>query len=101
MLLDPEGDEQLRYPDPEGGQAVEAGVAAGANRNQPVAVVDARFTVMHMKAVSRPAGPALVAVALQNLPAEAGKASAGVSGGTVAGAAEAGDGREVLAAGAE
>ena len=101
MLLDPEDDQQLRYPDPEGGQAVEAGVAAGADGNQPVAVVDARLTVMHMEPAGRPAGPALVAIAVQNLVAEAGEALAGMGGGAIAGAAEAGGPGEVPAAGAE
>ena len=101
MLLDPEDDEQLRYPDPEGSQAVEAGVAAGADGNQPVAVVDARLTVMHMEAVGGAAGPALAAVPVQNLLAESGEALAGIGRGAVAGAAEAGDPGKVPAAGAE
>lgn len=64
MLLDPEGDEQLRYPDPERSQAMEAGVAAGTDGNQPSAVVDARLTMMHMETVGGTTGPALAAVAL-------------------------------------
>jgi len=64
--------EQFRYPDPEDGQAVEAGMAAGADGDQALAVVEARLPMMHMEAGSRPAG-----------------------------AAEAADGGEVLAAGTE
>jgi hypothetical protein len=62
---------------------VEAGVAAGADGDQPGAVVDARLTMMHMEAVGGTA--------------EAGEVLPGVGGGTVTGAAEAGDGGEVLA----
>ena len=101
MLLNPEGNEQLGYPDPEGNQAVEAGVAAGADGNQPVAVVDARFTMMHMKAVSRSAGPALVTVALQNFAAEAREILPGMGRRPVTGAAEAGGPGEIPPAGAE
>ena len=101
MLLDPEGDEELRDPDPEGRQAVEPGVAAGADGDEPLAVVDAGLTMMHMEPIARPAGAALVAVALQNLPAESGEVLPGMGGRAVAGAAEAADGGEVLAAGTE
>ena len=58
MLLDPQGDQQFRYPDPERGQAMEAGMAAGADRNQQLAVVDARFPMMDMEPVRRAAGAA-------------------------------------------
>ncbi|HJT70770.1 MAG TPA: hypothetical protein VJ731_11255 [Terriglobales bacterium] len=64
MLLAPQGDEQLGYPDPEGSQAVEAGVAGGADGDQPVTVIDAGLTVMHMEPVGRAAGAAMVAVTL-------------------------------------
>jgi hypothetical protein len=101
VLFAPEDNEEIWYPDPDGSQPVEAGVAAGTYGNQPVAVVDAGLTVMHMEPVGRAAGPALMVVALQNLPAEAGEVFTGMGSGPVAGAAEASDGGEVLAAGTE
>lgn len=64
MLLDPEDNQRFRYPDPESSQAVEAAVATGADGNQPLRVVDARLTVMHMESVGRATGPAVVTVAV-------------------------------------
>src|SRR5437762_14389378 len=77
---------------------MEPGVAAGANGNQQLAVVDARLTMMHMEGGGRAACPAQVAVAVQDLPAEAGEVLPGMGGGPVAGAAEAGGPRQILAA---
>jgi hypothetical protein len=101
MLLGPERNESLRDPDTQGGQTVEAGVTGGADGDEQRAVVDAGLTMMHMEAMPCPAGLAGAAVARQNLVAKAGEALAGVSGGVVAGAAEAGHKREIAAAGAE
>jgi hypothetical protein len=101
VLLSPQGDERLRNPDPQGGQAVEAGVAGGADGNQKIALVDAGLTMMHVEAMPCPAGLAGAAVALENVVAEAGETLAGMGSGMVAGAAEAGDKREIPAAGAE
>jgi hypothetical protein len=64
VLLDPEGDEQLRYPDPDDSKTVEAGVTGGADGDQPVALIDARLPMMHMEVFGGTAGAALVAVTL-------------------------------------
>ncbi len=80
---------------------MEAGVAACADCNQPVAVVDARLTMMDMEPVGRPTGAALVAIALQNFPTQAGEVLPRVGGGPIAGAAEAGGPGEIPAAVAE
>lgn len=101
MLLDPQQNESFRNPDPQGGQAVEASVAGGAEGDQEIALVDAGLPMMHMEAMPCPAGLAGTAVAIQNVVAEAGEALAGVGGGAVAGAAEAGHKGEITAAGAE
>ena len=76
-------------------------MAGGADRNQQLAVVDARPPVMYMEAFARSAAPAEATIPSQNLLAEAGEAVAGTGGGAVAGAAEAGDPGEIAAAGAE
>jgi len=64
---------QLRDPDAERSQAMQAGVA-GADGNQQLAVVYARLPMMHVEASGRATGPAEAAIALQNLLAEATKA---------------------------
>lgn len=66
MLLAPENDELLGYPHPQGGHAVEAGVAARAHGDQPGTVIDARLAMMYMEPVGGSTGAALVAIALQN-----------------------------------
>jgi hypothetical protein len=62
MLLDPERHQQLRQPEAQRGQAMQAGVAAGADGDEQVALMDARFAVMHMQPVARAAGPATLAI---------------------------------------
>ncbi len=76
-------------------------MAAGANGDQQIGFIDAGLAVMDMQSAGGPAGAAAETVALQNLVAQAGKALAGVGGGAGAGAAEAGDGGQPPAAGAE
>lgn len=76
-------------------------MTAGADGNQPVAIIEARLTMMHMKSVDRAARAALTAVAVQNLIPQTGEAMAGVGGGPIAGVAEVCDSREVPAARAE
>ena len=63
--------------------------------------MNAGLTMMHMEVMPCPAGLAGAAVAIQNFLTQASKALAGVGGGAVAGAAEAGDKGEIAAAGAE
>src|SRR2546423_12063426 len=77
---------------------MEPGVAAGADSNQQLAVVDARLTMMHMEAGGRAACPAQVAVAVQDLFAKAGETLPRVNGGRVTTAAEAGGPRQIPAA---
>jgi hypothetical protein len=101
VLLGPQRNERFRDPDAQGGQAVEACVAGGADGNQKLALMDTGLTMMHMEAMPRPAGLTDAAVALQNVVAEAGEALAGAGGGVVAGAAEAGDKGKIPATGTE
>jgi hypothetical protein len=65
MLLNPENDKQFRNPDSEDSQTVKAGVTAGADRDQPIGMIDARFPVMHMELFGGSAGPALTTIAFQ------------------------------------
>lgn len=65
MLFDPQHNKKFRDPDPQGSQAMKAGVTAGADRNQPIRMVDARLPVVDMQPLDRAAGPALTAVAIQ------------------------------------
>jgi len=101
VLLGPQRHERLRYPNPEGGKAVQARVAGGADCHQPLALVDARLAVMDVQSIAGPACPASVAIALQNVLAEAAEALAGACRRAVAGAAEAGRPRKIPAARAE
>jgi hypothetical protein len=101
VLLDPQQNESFRNPDPQGGQAVEASVAGGADGDEQLALMDAGLTMMHMEAMPCPAGLAGAAVALQNLVAKAGEALAGMDSGAIAGAAEASSPGKIAAAGAE
>jgi hypothetical protein len=101
VLLGPERNESFRNPPLHGAQTVEAGVAGRANSDQQLALMDAGLPMMHMEALPCPAGLASAAVALQNVVAEAGETLAGVGRGAIAGAAEAGDKGEIVAAGAE
>jgi len=73
-------------------------MAAGTDRNQQLAVIDPRLTMMHMKPIGRPACAAKSAVALENLVAETGKALARMAGAAGTGAAESGQKRKVPAA---
>jgi hypothetical protein len=98
MLLGPERNQRLRNPPAQSRQTVEAGVTGGADGDQQIALMDAGLTMMHMEALPCPAGLAGAPVALQNVVAEAGETLAGVGGGTVAGAAEPGDKREITPA---
>jgi hypothetical protein len=66
MLLNPQNDKQIWDPDPQDSQAVEASVAAGADRNQPVGMIDAGLTVVHMEPRFASAGSALAVIPLQN-----------------------------------
>ena len=101
MLLDPELNQQFGEVEAEGGQAVEAGVTAGADGDQPIEVVDAGLAVMHMQPVGRAAGPAQTAVPVEDFIPEPGEAVAGAGKSLVAAAAEAGSPGEVAAARAE
>jgi hypothetical protein len=68
VLLDPEGDEQLRDPPPDRRQAVKAGVGvpsgSGADGDQAGGVVHPRFAVMDVEPIPSSAGAAETAVAL-------------------------------------
>jgi hypothetical protein len=97
VLFDPEGDEQIGKPGTQRGQAMQPGVATGADGNEQLAIVPARLTMMHMQPIGRAAGPAKAAVALQNLLPQAAETLPGVGSRAVAGAAEAGDERKIPA----
>lgn len=107
MLLEPQLDQGFGEPSAEGGQAMDAGVTGGAQRHQPVGIMDPGVPVMDMEAAAREeAGlpcPATAAgaVAREHRFAVAVEAGAGARPGPVTGAAQTGDGGSTLAAGAE
>ena len=76
-------------------------MAARADGDQPVALVEARLTMMHMEPIGGAASAAVAAVAVQDLVTKTREACPGVGVGAVAGAAEAGSPGQIPAAGAE
>ena len=48
MLLFPKLQQWLGYPEPDGSQAMQPGVAGGTDRDEQLAIIDAGFTVMHV-----------------------------------------------------
>jgi hypothetical protein len=101
VLFGPQLDQRLGYPDPQGAQAVEAGMAGGADGDEQFAPVDARAAVVDVEPVAGPAAPTGPAITLQNLVAQAAEAVAGVGGGAIAGTTQAGEEGQIAAAGAE
>ncbi len=102
MLLAPQLDQAFGEPAAEGGQAMDAGVAGGAQRHQPVGIMDPGAPVMDMEEAGRPCpATAAGAVARKHRFAVAVEAGAGARPGPVAGAAQTGDGGSALPAGAK
>jgi hypothetical protein len=64
MLLFPEGHERRLDPMAQRAEAVDAGMAGGAQGDQPAAVMDAFLTVMDRQLIGRPTTAAAAAVAL-------------------------------------
>jgi hypothetical protein len=67
MLFGPEGGEQFGGPDVDGSQAVEAGVAGRANRNQEIRVAVAGMPVVDVEAVPRPVAGAAKVIAREDV----------------------------------
>ena len=82
MLLDPQGDQNLRNPASESQQLVNPRVTSGAQSNQFLAGIRDPLTMMHGDVVLVPTRPALVSIALQHCLSEAGDPSV-ISGQTV------------------
>jgi hypothetical protein len=86
MLFGPEDGRQFGDPQVDGSQAVEAGVAGGADSDQQIRIADAGIPVMNMEhRIPCPTAPALIPVALQNdfpVSTENNPRSAGASGNT-------------------
>ena len=106
MLLGPQLNQRLRQPAAVGEEAMDAGVAGGAEGDELVGGMDPGSPVVHMdpprfKEASLPAGAAAAFVACEDGFAVAGEVGAGVSAGAVAAGAEAGHGGSSLPALAE
>ena len=78
MLLFPEGNERRLDPMAQRAEAVDAGMASGAQSNQKARLMDPGSAVVHRQRPFRPTAAAAAAVALQNLGAAPGKAAAGM-----------------------
>ena len=74
MLLFPEGNERRLDPMAQRAEAVDAGMASGAQSNQEARLMDPGSAVMDRQFMGRPTAAAGAAVALQNLVAVASKA---------------------------
>jgi hypothetical protein len=101
VLFLPEGNEGFRQKSPQSVQAVDAGVATGAEGNQQVQFADSGCPVMDAERLPCPAAAAPEIVAEKDGIAVAGKVKAGAGLCPVAAGAEAGDGGNSGAAGAE
>ena len=67
MLFGPERNKRLRNPDADGGQAMKAGMAGGAQSNEQLRFVGSRPPVMHHQETRLPARLAEVPIAGENL----------------------------------
>ena len=64
MLLGPQVEKQARDPEADGFKMVQPGMAAGADGNKQIAVVDAGLTVMDVEPLPCPAGQAEMAITI-------------------------------------
>ena len=101
MLFFPEGNERRLNPMAQRAEPVDAGMAGGAQGDQPAAVMDAFLTMMNREFIGRPTAAAAAAVALQNLVAAPGEAAAGMPILPVAAGAQSATKEACLAAGTE
>jgi hypothetical protein len=101
VLFLPKGNEGFRQKSPQSVQAVDAGVAAGAEGNQQVQFADSGCPVVDAQSLPRPAAAAPETVPQKHGVAVAGEVKAGAGLCPVAGGAETGDGGGTGAAGAE
>jgi hypothetical protein len=101
MLFGPEHSQQVRDPDVDGGEAVEAGVAARADRDQEIRVAVTGIPVVNVEAIPCPAAGASESVPDKDrfpVPAEI---IFRMPARPVTARAQTGDGRDPFAAGAE
>jgi hypothetical protein len=101
MLFLPEENEGFRQKAPQSAQTVDAGVAAGAERDEEIGLADAGRAVVDAQSLPRPAAAAPETIPQKDGIAVAGKVKAGAGLRPVAAGAEAGDGGGSGAAGAE
>ena len=101
VLLLPQGHERGLEPAAQGNEAMDAGMAGGAKRNQQARVMDARPAMVDGEFLLSATGAAAVAVAPQDLVAVAGKALARVKVTPITARAEPGTKELEAAAGAE
>jgi hypothetical protein len=101
MLLFPEGNERRLDPMAQRAEAVDAGMAGGAQSNQEARLMDPGSAVMDRQFMGRPTAAAAAAVALQNLGAAPGEAAAGMPILPVAAGAQSAAKQPEAAAGAE
>lgn len=101
MLLGPKDGEQFGDPDMDRSEAVETGVAAGADRDEQIGIAVAGMPVMNMKEAGLPAAGAPIAITGQHDFAVPAEVIPRVSAGPITAGAETGDGRDSFAADAE
>jgi hypothetical protein len=101
MLFGPEGGKQFRDPDLDGSQAVQPGVAGGADGDEEPRLAHARLPVMNVKEAGLPTAPALESVPDQDLFPVSAKVIPRMPAHPVALRTQAGDGGDSLAAGAK
>ena len=70
MLLGPEDGEQFRDPEMDRSQAVKPGMAAGADSDEQIGITVPGTPVVNMEEAGLPTAPALILVALKELPAK-------------------------------